>query len=89
MLTVGLFYAHIVVIGTGITDMEKFNHIIAALNAGAKVVVGLNTYNGAADVSKFVAKYENETGDKGMLVYAQTRIFAKGVKYVTRARFGC
>lgn len=69
--------------------MNKFNHIIAALNEGAKVVVGLNTYKGADDVAKFVAKYENETGDKGLLVYAQTRIFAKGVKYVTRARFGC
>lgn len=69
--------------------MEKFNHIIAALNNGAKVVVGLNTYKGAADVSKFVSKYEKETGDKGMLVYAQTRIFSKGVKYVTHARFGC
>lgn len=69
--------------------MDKFNDIIKNLNEGAKVVVGLNTYKGAADVAKFVAKYENETGDKGMLVYAQTRIFAKGVKYVTRARFGC
>lgn len=69
--------------------MEKFNNIIAALNAGAKVVVGLNTYKGAADVAKFASKYENETGEKGLLVYAQNRIFAKGVKYTTHARFGC
>lgn len=69
--------------------MEKFNDIIKNLNEGAKVVVGLNTYKGPADVAKFVAKYENETGEKGLLVYAQTRIFRKGVKYVTRARFGC
>ena len=69
--------------------MDKFNHIVAALNEGAKAVVGLNTYNGAADVAKFIAKYENEQGERGLLVYAQTLIFEKGVKYVTRARFGC
>jgi len=69
--------------------MTKFETIVAALSRDAKVVVGLNTYKGSADLSKFIAKYENEQGDKGFLNYAQTRIFEKGVKYVTRARFGC
>lgn len=68
--------------------MTKFEDISAALNRGAKVIVGLNTYKGMADLPKFVAKYEDEQGDKGLLVYAQTRIFEPGVKYVTRARFG-
>lgn len=69
--------------------MNKFEHIVECLNRGCKVVVGLNTYKGQADVDKFVVKYQNEQGDKGLLVYAQTRIFEPGVKYVTRARFGC
>lgn len=59
--------------------MTKFNEIIEALNAGAKVVVGLNSYFGAADVAKFVAKYENNPS----LHYAQVAAYYPGVKYRT------
>ena len=63
--------------------MTKFNDIKTALEAGAKVVVGLNSYKGAADVAKFSAKYE---GNLDLLAYAQTRVFHTGVKYVTHFR---
>lgn len=68
--------------------MTKFETIIAALKRDAKCVVGLNTYNGLSGLGAFVQKYTFEQGEKGALHYAQTRIFEKGVKYVTRARFG-
>ena len=68
--------------------MNKYENIVAALKREAKVVVGLNTYKGAADLGAIVQKYTIEQGEKGLLAYAQTRIFEKGVKYVTRARFG-
>lgn len=66
--------------------MTKFEHLKSELEAGSKVVVGLWTFKGAADVAKFSAKFEN---DAEFLGYLQTRIFQAGVKYVTHARFGC
>lgn len=65
--------------------MTKFETIVEALKRDAKVACGLTNYNGSADLAKFVAKYENEAGEHGLLNYAQTRIFEKGVKYVTRS----
>ncbi len=59
--------------------MTKFQDIKAKLEAGAKVIVGLNTYT-PADVAKFVAKYGN---DESALHYAQVRIYVPGVKYRT------
>lgn len=63
----------------------KFNQIIEALNRNAKVIVGLNTYNGSSAIDSFKDKYAENLQS---LHYAQTRIFEKGVKYVVRARFG-
>lgn len=63
--------------------MTKFQTIVEALKRDAKVVVGLNSYKGAADVAKFAAKYE---AADDLLNYAQTRIFEAGVKYTTHYR---
>lgn len=71
------------VIGKRETQMTKFQTIVEALNRNAKVVVGLNSYKGSADVAKFASKYEAEDD---LLHYAQTRIFETGVKYTTHFR---
>lgn len=65
--------------------MTQFNQIADALNRDAKVIVGLNTYNGSSAIESFKTKYAENLQ---ALHYAQVRIFEKGVKYVVRARFG-
>lgn len=64
--------------------MTKFETIVAALKNEATVTVAGNRFAGSADAAKFIAKHEKDE----FLGYRQTRIFEKGVKYVTRARFG-
>lgn len=62
---------------------DRIADITKALNEGAKVVVGLNTYKGAEDVAKFLAKFED---DVEYLGYQQVRFFYPGVKYRTYYR---
>lgn len=61
--------------------MDRFTDIKNALTRNAKVIVGLDTYNGVTAIAKFEARYAN---DSQGLHYAQVRIFEKGVKYRTR-----
>jgi len=63
-------------------DMTKTQEIKTALEAGAKVVVGLHTFRGAADVAKFSTRFSDDEAIK----YQQVRFYFPGVKYRTHYR---